>query len=82
MNTTIQKWGNSLAVRLPKEVVRSQVLHEGSRVQVATDNGRIVITLAPKEDEKVDLTSLLRDITADNVHGEQEWMAPKGNEVW
>lgn len=43
MTTTIQKWGNSLAVRIPKETARRLALKEGSGVVVREDRDMIVI---------------------------------------
>ena len=43
MPTTIQKWGNSLAVRLPKEIIRHLALKQGSGVLVRHDKDTIII---------------------------------------
>ena len=43
MTTKIQRWGNSLAVRLPKEMIRHLALKEGSGVVVRHDRDTIVI---------------------------------------
>lgn len=43
MATTIQKWGNSLAVRIPKEMVRRLALREGSGIMVREDGDEIII---------------------------------------
>ena len=43
MTTTIQKWGNSLAVRLPKEIIRQLALKQGSGVVVRHDKDAIII---------------------------------------
>lgn len=48
METTIQKWGNSLAVRLPRHIVRSLRLHEGSKVAVREQKANVVIVPTPK----------------------------------
>ena len=82
MNTTIQQWGNSLAVRLPKEITQKCALHAGSRVVLTTERGRVVISPAPTTEGKVELATLLRRITSKNRHIEQDWGASQGNEVW
>ena len=43
MTTKVQKWGNSLAVRLPKEMIRRLALKEGSGVVVRHDRDMIII---------------------------------------
>ena len=82
MNTTIQKWGNSVAVRLPKEVLEKSTLHEGSRVLVQEEKGRIVITQVPKKQKKIHITELVRAINSTNIHKEVSWGKRQGNEVW
>jgi len=47
MTTKIQKWGNSLAVRLPKEIARKLTLQEGSEVVIREDQKHVIIERAP-----------------------------------
>jgi len=51
MTTKIQKWGNSLAVRLPREMVRKLRLREGSDVAVEEERNRITIIRVPPQDK-------------------------------
>ena len=81
METTIQKWGNSLAVRLPKELARKLKLQAGSAVLVAEDNKRhIVIKHTPQK--RVSLADLISQINRDNLHNGVEWGMPQGKEAW
>lgn len=81
METTIQKWGNSLAVRLPKQLARKLKLNEGSAVFIAEDaKHRIVIKRTPKG--KASLASLISRIHRSNLHSEVEWNVPRGKEAW
>jgi len=81
METTIQKWGNSLAVRLPKELARKLKLREGSAVLVTEDTKRrIVIKHTLKK--KVHLAELVSKISPDTMHHELSWSAPQGKEAW
>jgi len=81
METTIQKWGNSLAVRLPKELTKKLKLSEGSSVLVTEDNKhRIVIKHTLKK--RVSLAALVAKINRNNVHGEADWGIPQGKEIW
>ncbi len=83
MNTKIQKWGNSLAVRLSKEVVQKQSLHEGSAVTVKEEKGRIVITAIKEKPTPVKLSDLLQKISSKNIHKEVSLGdESRGNEVW
>ena len=43
MHSRIARWGNSLALRLPKAAVEELHLREGQAVDIALDEGRLVI---------------------------------------
>ncbi len=72
------KWGNSLAVRIPKTVAREAGLHEGDAVEVAARSGRVIVKRARKEPT---LKELLARITSENLHHETDWGRPTGKEV-
>lgn len=79
MKTKIQKWGNSLGVRLPKSIAEQKSFHEGLGVSVVLKNDQIVLE---PETEKPSLKTLLADINSENLHGETDWSNARGNEVW
>ena len=78
MRTRIQRWGNSLAVRIPKPFAAEAGLEQQSEVDVAVVDGALVITpsTAPALDE------LLARVTDENLHGEIDFGSPLGREVW
>ncbi|MBL5803968.1 AbrB/MazE/SpoVT family DNA-binding domain-containing protein [Bacillus sporothermodurans] len=47
MTTTIQKWGNSLAVRIPKDVAEQLRIHQGSEIEMKVMKNEGTITLIP-----------------------------------
>lgn len=74
----IAKWGNSLALRVPREIAARAGLGEGARVDIeAEGNGRIVITRASR---RFTLDELLERMTADREH-KLEDDGPKGEEL-
>jgi antitoxin MazE len=79
MKTRIQKWGNSLALRIPKAFASEVGLEPDSEVDVTLVDGQIVI--APTA-HTYTLDELLDGITKDNLHGEVNTGAPMGNESW
>ena len=81
METNIQKWGNSLGVRLPKSIATNQSLKAGSRVAISETSTGIAIEVV-KKSRKYTLAELLKGATKDNLHKETEWGDPVGNEVW
>lgn len=78
MSVKIQKWGNSLGVRIPKTVIEKVNLSENSEVEIESKNGTIVIFPAKKE---YSLDSLLEQITKSNLHSEEDFKV-EGDEVW
>ncbi len=80
MTTRIKKWGNSLAVRLPKEIAEKYQLKEGSMIDFLEDQGNIMIK--PIESKKKTLKELLKLVTPENRHELIDWGDPVGNEIW
>ena len=80
METKIQKWGNSLAVRIPKPFVEEAHLTQGGRVDISIDDGRVVID--PQTKPEYTLEDLLAGVTEQNLHAEVDTGAPVGREVW
>jgi antitoxin MazE len=80
MRTTIQKWGNSLAVRIPKAFVKEAQVAYGTQVNLFLDDGKIVID--PKPEPEYRLEALLQGVTRQNLHGEVETGDAVGQEAW
>lgn len=80
MRTRIQKWGNSLAVRIPKTYADESGLSEESEVELSLSEGKLVVT--PVERQRFNLEDLLAQITDENRHGEVDMGRPVGREVW
>ena len=80
MVTTVQKWGNSLAVRIPRSVAADVRLRAGKAVDLTVEDGRIVV--APTRGRKYTLKGLLMGVTERNRHGESDTGAPVGRESW
>lgn len=78
MSAKIQKWGNSLGIRIPKSVIEKANLDENSEVEIENKDGAIIIF--PRQ-KKVILANLLSQITKKNLQHEDEYKI-EGNEVW
>mgnify|MGYP001393548817 FL=1 len=80
MLTKVQKWGNSLALRIPKAFALDAQLENNSVVQVSFVDGQIVIK--PVVTPTWTLEELLAGINSDNLHHEAGTGDAVGNEVW
>ena len=80
METRVQKWGNSLAVRLSKHVVQESNIREGSLVAVEVDDGKIVLEVRGMK--QYSLQKLLAKVTRKNAHGESDLGKREGKEIW
>ena len=80
MITKIQKWGNSLAVRIPRSVAQDTHLSSGNAVDVAAQDGQIVIV--PARRPRFSLDGLLKGVTALNRHTESDTGTAVGREAW
>ena len=78
MAVKIQKWGNSLGVRIPKAVALATKLGENSEVEVSHQDGAIIILPVSQEYR---LGDLVAGISKENVHHEI-LDEPVGREVW
>ena len=80
MRVQIQKWGNSLALRIPKPFAEDAGVREGTMVQLSVSEGRLVA--APLRACKPRLKDLLAGITKANLHEEVKTGLPVGREAW
>ena len=81
VNAQVTKWGNSLAIRIPKTVATEAGFSEGDRIEFNVQkNGRI--TLQRTKRRRFTLEELIASIDPDNCHGETDWGPPVGKEVW
>lgn len=80
MQTKIQKWGNSLALRIPKSFAINANLGQNDTVDLSIDKEKIIITLIGKKEYT--LNDLLEGISENNIHGEFDTGAPVGKENW
>lgn len=79
MNATVQKWGNSLALRIPSSVAKDLQVGRGSSVDILVEDGRMIVRPAKKR--KVSLARLIHGMTEKNRHSAHDWGAPVGREL-
>lgn len=80
MNTKIQKWGNSLGLRIPKSFAEEAGVEAGSEVTLTMIDGGLVVR--PSCPKKYSLAVLLRGVNRRNLHDEVDVGGPVGRESW
>ena len=80
IRTKIQKWGNSLGLRIPKSFAAEAQVAEGSTVNLSVERGRLLVR--PLRTRKYVLGDLLKQINSRNVHREVSTGEPVGREAW
>ena len=79
MQVEVVKWGNSSAVRLPATVLKEARIALGDRLELKTEDGRIVLQPAQPE---YSLQEMLAGITKENRHAPVDFGARVGREAW
>jgi antitoxin MazE len=80
MVTRIQRWGNSLGLRIPRALAEEAGVAAGSEVDVSIRNGDLVVK--PARRRRCRLRDLMRRVNARNLHAEARSGAPVGREIW
>jgi antitoxin MazE len=77
MRIKLRKWGNSLAVRIPRVFIVHLGLGAQHEIEMSLEDNRLI--LAPPKDT---LRKLVEGITPENLHEPADWGEPMGSEVW
>jgi antitoxin MazE len=80
MRTRVNKWGNSLGLRIPKAFADEMNLKEDSSIEMRAEDGTLLIT--PVSEREWTLEELLAGITNENRHHEWETGPARGDETW
>jgi antitoxin MazE len=80
MKTRVQKWGNSLALRIPRSFASEVGLERESPVEISVEDGKLLV--APVAGPRLTLKQLLAKVTPENTHHEFKTGPATGNEVW
>ena len=80
MLTKLQKWGNSIGLRVPSNLARELHIESGSEVELRIVRGKLVISPVNSKDYSLD--QLLSKVTPENIHSERDLGSPTGRETW
>ena len=78
MTVPLKKWGNSLALRIPKDIATTLSIEYNSLIELTIVDGMLVL----KPQKKTRLESLVSQINSDNLHHEISTGGSVGNEEW
>jgi antitoxin MazE len=82
MYSTIQKWGNSQGIRIPKLLLSIASMKEGDDIEIIAEYDKIIIKPRQKNVKKYKIEELLGDYNAKDKPGEVDWGLPAGKEEW
>lgn len=82
MTTTIQKWGNSQGLRVPKSILEQARIEVGDEVSISAEEGGLRIQRKDPPEKQPDLKDLVARMPKNYTPGEEEWGPPVGKEVW
>ena len=77
MQAVVQKWGNSLGLRIPVLWAKDNNVKNGSKVEVIAEKGKMIIL-----PQKKSLEDIMNFVTDENIHSEIETFEAVGKEEW
>jgi antitoxin MazE len=80
MRTTVKKWGNSAAVRIPLAVMEAADMRVEDLVDVSEEEGKIIVKRVQAKHH--DLDQLVARITTENLHEPVDFGSGQGKEIW
>lgn len=80
MQSKVQRWGNSLAVRIPKGMAQETGLSAETAIDIRVTDGYLVV--APVRRPQYSLEAMLEEVTDSNLHGEADFGPATGREIW
>ena len=80
MEARLQKWGNSLGIRIPSTILKTLNLKTNDKVKLVCEDDKIVIK--KKKNNKISLEERFKEYNGDNIAKDFNWDTPRGREIW
>ena len=80
MQTRVQKWGNSLGVRIPRGLAEEVGLVAGTEVSLSSKDGQLVVM--PALPTRLSLDDLLAGVSESNIHSSIDMGSAVGAEIF
>lgn len=81
MKTTIQKWGNSQGIRIPKAILDTLKWSENEKVMILVQDNKLIIEKS-KEEQKKTIKELFQNFEGEYETIKIDWGNPEGEEIW
>lgn len=82
MTTSIQKWGNSQGVRIPKYLLDAVKMTTNDEIVIRAENNMLIIEKAAPAAKRITIEELFADYDGDYKPEEIDWGEPAGEEIW
>ena len=76
----LQKWGNSLGIRIPSSILKTLNLKNNDQVDINYEDDKIVISKS--KNNKISLEERFKEYKGENLAKEFNWDLPRGKEIW
>lgn len=80
MEARIQKWGNSLGIRIPSSILKSLNIKSNDILNISQEDDKIIISIPKKN--KISLEEKFKNYHGENLAKEFSWDDPVGKEIW
>ena len=80
MEARLQKWGNSLGIRIPSTILKTLNLKTNDKVKLVCEDDKIVISKS--NNDKISLEEKFKEYNGDNLAKDFNWDTPRGREIW
>lgn len=80
MEARLQKWGNSIGIRIPSNILKALNLKENDIIDLIQEEEKIVISKSQKK--KISLRERFKEYNDKNLAKDFSWDEPKGREIW
>lgn len=80
MEARLQKWGNSVGIRIPSNIIKSLNLKINDVLELETEDKKIIITKSVKK--TISLEERFKEYNGKNLAKDFEWDEPQGREIW
>lgn len=80
MEVRLQKWGNSLGIRIPSNILKSLNIKANDLLSIKEEEQKIVISVC--KNKKISLEERFKEYNGQNLSKEFSWDEAKGRELW